>query len=447
MNASPPDSTTPQSAAPENGPPLMDEGERRRFVERFLDRRAEFLAVAAQHGSPLYLIDPGALRQRAREYLAAFRTHLPNVRVYYALKSNSHPQVLRYLLAEGLGADVSSGLELTAALEAGAGDIIFSGPGKTDGELDLAVAHAGHVRVLLDSFAELERLDAAAARAGLGAPASGAMRVRAGVRLTTDERGLWRKFGIPLSELGRFWEAAALRARVRLEGVQFHTSWNLGPAQQVAFLERLGEALAHLSPDVRRQIEFVDAGGGFWPPAGEWIHRPDGAPLREADLAGLVGSRLLPHHVRPAAPIAEFAAALAEAFNRAIRPHADARLCVEPGRWLCHEGLHILLTVVDRKASDLVITDAGTNAIGWERYEMDYFPVINLSRPDPAEHPCMVLGSLCTPHDVWGLAYCGSDIAPGDVLLLPCQGAYTYSLRQEFIKPLPRTAVLAGSPA
>jgi len=56
-----------------------------------------------------------------------------------------------------------------------------------------------------------------------------------------------------------------------------------------------------------------------------------------------------------------------------------------------------------------------------------------------------VLGSLCTPHDLWGYSYWGSGIEPGDVLLIPCQGAYTYSLRQEFIKPLPEVAVWNSS--
>jgi diaminopimelate decarboxylase len=104
--------------------------------------------------------------------------------------------------------------------------------------------------------------------------------------------------------------------------------------------------------------------------------------------------------------------------------------------------MHLLITVIDKKADDLVITDAGTNAIGWERFETDYFPVINLSKPELTERACLVLGSLCTPHDVWGYAYYGRDIAPGDVLLIPTQGAYTYSLRQHFIKPLPKSAVL-----
>jgi diaminopimelate decarboxylase len=47
-----------------------------------------------------------------------------------------------------------------------------------------------------------------------------------------------------------------------------------------------------------------------------------------------------------------------------------------------------------------------------------------------------VLGSLCTPHDVWGYSYFGEDIKTGDILLIPSQGAYTYSLHQNFIKPM-----------
>jgi diaminopimelate decarboxylase len=99
--------------------------------------------------------------------------------------------------------------------------------------------------------------------------------------------------------------------------------------------------------------------------------------------------------------------------------------------------------VLERKGEDIAITDGATHAIGWERFESDYCPVINLSRPALTERPCYVLGSLCTPHDVWGYAYHGQDIQPGDVLLVPTQGAYTYSLRQHFIKPVPRSVLLA----
>ena len=95
----------------------------------------------------------------------------------------------------------------------------------------------------------------------------------------------------------------------------------------------------------------------------------------------------------------------------------------------------------------MVITDAGTNAVGWERFEHAYFPVINLSRPGTKQHACHVMGSLCTPHDYWGYTYHGDGIEEGDVLLIPAQGAYTYSLRQRFIKPLPAVSVLSRDAA
>ena len=143
------------------------------------------------------------------------------------------------------------------------------------------------------------------------------------------------------------------------------------------------------------------------------------------------------HYHLPATSIEGFAEALGAAVRTHLLSTVDCRICLEPGRWICNDAVHLLLSVVDKKAPDLVITDAGTNTIGWERFETDYFPVLNLTRPSLKEKPCHILGSLCTPHDVWGYTYFGSDILPGDILLIPTQGAYTYSLRQTFIKPLP----------
>jgi len=288
----------------------------------------------------------------------------------------------------------------------------------------------------MDSFAELDRLQAAAEAAGVTA--------RAGVRLTTDERGLWRKFGLPLADMPAFFAASAQRPNVDLRGVQFHTSWNMDATAQEGFIARLGQALAGMAPGLRARVEFVDVGGGYWPPAGEWLHAtatPEGR-LAEAVLAS--GRPPLGHFRFAAAPLSDFARRIAAAVRTHLAPHAPCRLHLEPGRWVCHEGMSILLTVLDRKGGDIAITDAGTNAIGWERFESDYFPLINLTRPSLDEKPFYVLGSLCTPHDVWGYFYFGEDIQPGDTLLIPCQGAYTYSLRQNFIKPLPKVARLVG---
>lgn len=418
-------------------PPVLDPGELKAFVGKFLDRAPAFLAAAREHGTPLYLLDQQALRDRATQFKAVFERHLESVQVFYAVKSNNHPEVARTLAGVGLGLDVSSGLELELALEAAAARIVFSGPGKTADELDLAAARADQVTVLIDSFSELDRLERAAAGRNTS--------VRAGVRLTTQESGLWRKFGIPQKRLAEFFGTAAARPHVDLCGLQFHTSWNLDPSAQVEFLARLGQTLAAMNPDLRRAIEFLDIGGGFWPPQGEWLTweaTPPGRLARAVDPGAVPSTE---HFVSRAEPLEKFAREIGLAVHEHIRPHlAEVQIYTEPGRWLSHEAMHLLLRVADKKASDLVITDGGTNVIGWERFETEYFPVINLTRPADEERPCLVCGSLCTPHDVWGSAYFGADIREGDILLIPCQGAYTYSLRQRFIKPLAKVATWTG---
>ncbi len=404
------------------------------FVRPFFDRRDHYLETARFNGSPLYLLEPAALNTNAERLKTAFENILPAVGFYFAVKSNHHPEVARTLLKAGFGLDVSSGLELEMALDLGARDIVFSGPGKRDDELHLAAAHADTVVILLDSWGEMHRLDAIADKLG--------QTVRCGLRLTVNPEGLWRKFGIPIEDLPDFMRTASRSRRIRLTGLQFHTSWNLSPQPQIAFIQKLGRTLAALSSQWVDAIEWIDIGGGYWPNQGEWLHPAATAAgrLREA-----LGCPMRPHghHIRLAAtPIETFAAQLASALHKHIFPIKPCRICIEPGRWVSHDAMHLLIRVVDKKAPDLVIADAGTNAVGWERFESDYFPILNLSRPALTEHPCHILGSLCTPHDVWGYFYFGDGIQSDDILLIPTQGAYTYSLRQQFIKPLPKVVII-----
>ena len=418
--------TTGESADPE--PVIFDQAEISSFVNGFLQRRDVFLQACRRHGSPLYVVEESVLQERAEQFTNAFCQVLPDVRVYYAMKSNNHPLIVKTLVNAGLNLDVSSGLELQIALDSGATDIVFSGPGKTEKELTLAVENSDRTTVLIDSFGELELLQRIAAEKDTS--------IRAGVRLTTDSNGLWRKFGIALKDLSQFLDTAKHSSHVLVQGLQFHTSWNLDPYNQVNFIARLGNTLSKLTSEQRSMIEFIDIGGGFWPSQGEWLQYSDTPQSYPSSAIKAC------HYKRHSTSIEEFAGQIAQAVRTHLFPYVSCRICAEPGRWLCNDAMHLLLTVVDKKARDLVITDAGTNAIGWERFETDYFPVINLSRPDTIEHKCYVLGSLCTPHDVWGYSYWGTDIQPGDVLMIPTQGAYTYSLRQEFIKPLPAVVML-----
>jgi diaminopimelate decarboxylase len=414
--------------------PLLEEKELLDYVRPYLARAAEFKNAFRKHGSPLYLFDKQALLERVQQFGDAFKLFLSDFHIYYAVKSNNHPLVAGSLVDCGLGMDVSSGLELEMAMNSGCRNILFSGPGKTAAELQLAVAHHTDITVLIDSFGELERLQKAAARQH--------RQVSAGVRLTADEHGLWRKFGIPLRDLKSFMDQAQKHAHIMFSGLQFHTSWNRTPAAQVAFLERLGQTMQKLPAKHLEAIRFLDIGGGYWPSRGEWL-QPAGTPagrLRQALQPEL--QQAVYHYKLEAEPIEAFARKISRALNDHIFPLVQCMIYTEPGRWVNNDAMHLLLTVADKKADDLVIIDAGTNIIGWERFESDFAPIINLSRPSETEHECLVLGSLCTPHDVWGFSYFGDGIKPDDVLLIPSQGAYTYSLRQEFIKPLAKVVTL-----
>ena len=418
----------------DTSPPRLSPERLQAFIRPYFDRREVYLKILEKHPPPLYLQESEVLRVRAARMQKAFEGQLPDAQFYFAVKSNNHPHVARIMIDAGFGLDVSSGLELEMALALGARDIVFSGPGKTTDELRLAVAHSDRVTVLMDSFGELERLGVLTATAPTV--------LHGGVRLTVDPQGLWRKFGIPLERLSAFLEAAGAYPNLKVAGLQFHTSWNLSPEAQIRFMTALGRTLSGLPSALRRPIEFIDIGGGYWPEDGEWLQAagtPEGK-LREAlgDFAGPIDA----HYHWPSMSIEGFAEALSAAIHQHLLSVVDCRICLEPGRWICHPAVQLLLTVVDKKAPDLVITDAGTNAVGWERFETDYFPVLNLSRPSLVERPCYILGSLCTPHDVWGYGYFGEDIQPGDILMIPAQGAYTYSLRQTFIKPLPEVHMI-----
>ena len=417
--------------------PLFPVEELRLFVQSYFARRQEFLDIIEKQSSPLYVLESAVLQNKSREFQAAFTKHLENVSFYYAVKSNNHPDVAGNLLKTGLGLDVSSGIELQMAVDLGARDVVFSGPGKTEAELEFAVCEADRLCILIDSFSELAKVGEIAARKK--------RMVRVGVRLTTSSDGLWRKFGIVKEKLPLFIETASQYKWLDFQGIQFHTSWNLTPQAQISFISSLAETLRLLPESALAKIVFIDIGGGYWVPQGEWLQEAGTeSGLRKKAFSLPVENENAKHHYRlPVLPLAQFA----EKLGRAIREHLlpilpSCRICCEPGRWLCHDAMHLLLKVIDKKDTDLVITDAGTNAIGWERFETDYFPVLNLSRPALVEKPCHILGSLCTPHDVWGYGYWGEDIQEGDILLIPTQGAYTYSLRQHFIKPLPKVVTI-----
>src|SRR5438067_6054559 len=125
----------------------------------------DLVALSAAVGTPFYCYSTATLERHYRIFAAAFA----DVRalVCYAMKANSNQAVIKTLARLGAGADVVSEGELLRARAAGVAPekIMFSGVGKTERELALAVDH-GILCVNIESEAELELLAAIAAGKG-----------------------------------------------------------------------------------------------------------------------------------------------------------------------------------------------------------------------------------------------------------------------------------------
>ena len=116
--------------------------------------------VAAEFGTPAIVVAEDALRNRAREYLDAFRSRWPRSDLAFASKSFPCTAVQRVMVDEGLHLDVAGGGEILTAIKAGADParLVLHGNAKTDEELELAVKH-GLGLVVVDNFDDIDRLE------------------------------------------------------------------------------------------------------------------------------------------------------------------------------------------------------------------------------------------------------------------------------------------------
>src|SRR5690606_10377752 len=189
--------------------------------------------LAAEHGTPAFVLDEGDLRARARHYRETFESAFAaigtGVDVYYAGKAFLSVAVARWVSAEGLRVDTATAGELAVALRAGvpAAEIGLHGNNKSDAEIRSAL-DAGVGRIIIDSLGEVERVADLAAETGVVAPVM--VRVTTGVHaggheyISTAHED--QKFGLSLageeSPALRALRAVLARPELRLLGIHSH---------------------------------------------------------------------------------------------------------------------------------------------------------------------------------------------------------------------------------
>ncbi|MCX6740413.1 MAG: alanine racemase [Candidatus Parcubacteria bacterium] len=404
------------------------------IVRQTLKLKKKIKAIAAKTSEPFYLFDVKSLIASIKDFQSSFGKYKFDQQPYYAVKSNHYPEILKIAVRQGMGLDVSSGRELEMALDCKAKKIIFSGPGKSESELKLAIKNRARVIIQIDSFRELEKI---AALLGRGE------KIRAGIRIYTPLHGSWSKFGIALDDLARFWQAAKKYPQIELQGIQCHMSLNLEVQPYQEIIRILGKYLKiHFSKSDLAQIKFIDLGGGFYPTALDGYYpwaEPQGEIIKLA--AEYFDKRLDffdKYFIFKTPTSSQYAESIFQAINLHLKPIVKSSYFFEPGRIISAKSMHLVMRVADVKSSGNVILNAGNNMVGWEYYTTYYFPVINLTHPALKEIEVAMYGNLCMPEDFWGHYCYAQKMTENDLIIIPNQGAYTYAWAQDFIKPIPK---------
>jgi len=380
---------------------------------------ADLREIAGEFGTPLYVIDEADMRGRATSFrdafAAAFAPYGAQVDVYYASKAFLSSRVSAWMCEDGLSIDVASGGELELALRGGMppARIGLHGNNKSDAELRRAL-EVGVGRIVVDSFTEIEVLDAIATELGVVAPVM--VRITTGVHaggheyIATSHED--QKFGLSLATGAAFEALTACHDAPGLELLGIHTHIGSQILSHDAFRESaermLGLRAAFLAV-AGVELAEVDLGGGY--------------AIRYTDADAELSPR-------------EAAEAIAGAVASALAKVGGTwpRLSIEPGRaiagpaglTLYRVGVVKHVSLEDGGQRQYVAVDGGmSDNMRTITYGAQYTAAIVSRESDAPVALSRVVGKHCESGDIVVRDVdLPADIARGDLLAVPATGAY-----------------------
>jgi diaminopimelate decarboxylase len=359
--------------------------------------------LATEFGTPLFIYDEEHLRTRAREAVEAFGPG-----VAYASKAFLCTAMAQLVHEEGMDIDVSTAGEFHIARAAGVPSehLVFHGNNKSMSELRLAIEN-GVGRIVIDSFDELDRIDALHAE-GLRAP-DVLIRITPGIEAHTHEFIATgrddSKFGFTVSTglAKQAIERAMESSSVNVRGIHAHIGSQVFRVDSFA---KAAEVIASVGQPYN--LDEVSVGGGL-------------------GVAYVTGEE--------ASSITQWANVVHDALGAA---GVTARVLAEPGRSIAASAAITVYTVGTVKALDgirtYVAVDGGMSdnprpVLYGSGYE-SFLP----QRPAAERHLSVrVVGKHCESGDV--LLQEGqvpSDLAVGELLATPVTGAYGHAMGSNY---------------
>jgi diaminopimelate decarboxylase len=217
--------------------------------------------IIKNNKTPFYLYSENQIKENYLNFAKIFKS--VNPLICFATKANTNLTILRTLGKLGSGADVVSGGELLKAIKAGIkpGKIVFSGVGKSEEELKLAIKK----KILLinvESESEAKLINKLAGR--INKKISIGFRLNPNVDAKTHKKistgKAENKFGVSIKNFTKFYKEIDRFKNLKIEALSVHIGSQI--LSDVPYKRTL-DVLKKIIKDLNLKLKYVDLGGGF----------------------------------------------------------------------------------------------------------------------------------------------------------------------------------------
>jgi diaminopimelate decarboxylase len=377
------------------------------FAEKLFIESASVLNIAKKNKTPFYLYSEKQIKENYLNFSKIFRN--TNPLICFAAKANTNLTIMRILGKLGSGADVVSGGELLKALKAGINPnkIVFSGVGKTEEELKLAIRKK---ILLINVESESEAILINKIGKKINKIISIGFRINPNVDAKTHKKistgKAENKFGVSIKNFSSFYKKIKQFRNLKIDAISVHIGSQI--LSDTPYKKTL-DILSKVIKDLNIKLKYVDLGGGF----GIRYNKKD----RQVNLnnyAKLVGN-----------------------FKKKI----NCNIIFEPGRSLVgNTGILVSKIQYIKKGSNknFIIIDAGMNDfMRTALYDVNHniVPIIKTNKMNKV--PVEFVGPICETTCKFVKYKKYQKVKEGDFVAITDVGAYGSSLSSNYnTKPL-----------